>query len=300
MCIRDRDIVIFRPENVAGSYAVYHDMKMSFHKSQERAEKYKVGKAFHIYRPKIIDSEGKWVWEGLNIDIEKGEIIITIPQDFLDNAVYPISSRGVEFGEKGEGDTEWMLAQIMPTAKKVWRAGLVATPESAGTLDNIKYYANTYPDDESIDTMAFVNEENSVESGSHGQIAVAEDKNKSYSTTPTWYTINFASEEISIVAYILNFIGDPLDFVGGSETLKFRYDSNSTPYYYEYKDGDTVYSDQQEDPWTDSGESGRLFSIYCTYTSSAVPSVPQRTLFQGSGKITTFGDRSPSLKIYNA
>ena len=44
-----------RPENVLYSYAVYHSSKSN--------NKYKTGKAFHIFRPNIIDAEGKQVKE---------------------------------------------------------------------------------------------------------------------------------------------------------------------------------------------------------------------------------------------
>jgi hypothetical protein len=84
-----------RPENVVGSYAVYHATKTGKYRNKEEAEKYKSGKAFHIYRPKAIDAIGKWVWCDLNITInpdgKTGVMTRTIPQDFLDQAVYPIT-----------------------------------------------------------------------------------------------------------------------------------------------------------------------------------------------------------------
>src|SRR3972149_5971524 len=49
-----------RPENVVGSYAVYHDSK--------RDNQYKTGKAFHIYRPKLTDADSKTAWATLNVD----------------------------------------------------------------------------------------------------------------------------------------------------------------------------------------------------------------------------------------
>ncbi len=76
-----------RPENVVGSYAIYtSEQKINWTGGKE----YKVGKLGHIYRPKILDSAGHWVWGELNIDIENKKLTVTIPQDFLDKAVYPI------------------------------------------------------------------------------------------------------------------------------------------------------------------------------------------------------------------
>jgi hypothetical protein len=80
-----------RPENVVGSYAVYHATRTNMHRSQADAEKYRAGKAFHIYRPKAVDSAGNMTWCDLNIDEAKGLLTVTVPQEFLDNAVYPVS-----------------------------------------------------------------------------------------------------------------------------------------------------------------------------------------------------------------
>ena len=82
----------YRPENVIGSYVVYHSTKMDYILGETN---YKTGKAFHIYRPFVTDSEDNKIWCDLNIDDSDsndttGLLTITIPQDFLDNAVYPI------------------------------------------------------------------------------------------------------------------------------------------------------------------------------------------------------------------
>ena len=51
-------------------------------------EIYRPKLGFHIYRPKIIDADNNWVWG--NLSIEDGVMDLTIPQSFLDSAVYPI------------------------------------------------------------------------------------------------------------------------------------------------------------------------------------------------------------------
>jgi hypothetical protein len=85
------DAGALRPDNVVGSYAVYHEIQDKFFKTEGEAEKYKTGKAFHIYRPKVTDANGNSVWANLDIDEAKGLLIVTIPEDFLDKAVYPVS-----------------------------------------------------------------------------------------------------------------------------------------------------------------------------------------------------------------
>lgn len=84
------DIDSIRPDNVIGSYAAYHATKTNLHTNKEDAEKYKCGKAFHIYRPKVIDTNENWIWADLNIDMVNNKMTITILQSFLDNAIYPI------------------------------------------------------------------------------------------------------------------------------------------------------------------------------------------------------------------
>ena len=87
---------VVRPDEVVGSYAVYHDSK--------KDGKYGTGKAFHIYRPKIIDNNGDWIWGGMEIVVAphsaegigqsveegRGEIIIAVDKDWLENAAYPV------------------------------------------------------------------------------------------------------------------------------------------------------------------------------------------------------------------
>ena len=84
----DGNVVSERPENVVGSYAVYHQTKGGMNDSA--GKEYKTGKAFHIYRPHIIDASGAETWGILHI--ENGIYSVEILQDFLDKAVYPIKS----------------------------------------------------------------------------------------------------------------------------------------------------------------------------------------------------------------
>ena len=71
-----------RPDNVVGSYAVYHVSK--------RDNEYETGKAFHIYRPWAQDAKGVRVWCDFLIDTQAGTATLTVPQAFLDSAVYPV------------------------------------------------------------------------------------------------------------------------------------------------------------------------------------------------------------------
>lgn len=74
-----------RPENVVGSYAVYHKTKRNHVQGETN---FQTGKLYHIYRPLVYDAEGNEVWGELHY--EAGRLSVTVPQEFLDSAMYPV------------------------------------------------------------------------------------------------------------------------------------------------------------------------------------------------------------------
>lgn len=72
--------IIHRPENIVNSYAVYHSYKVH--------NQYMTGKAFHIYRIEVFDSNGHSTFGELNIS--DGIMNISINESFLKRANYPI------------------------------------------------------------------------------------------------------------------------------------------------------------------------------------------------------------------
>ena len=137
---KEKDEGAERPENVVGSYAVYHDTKGGLNDSG--GKEYKVGKAFHIYRPHIIDAEGNETWGILKI--ENGIYSVEIPQDFLDAAVYPIKSNDT-FGYTTEGETK-----DSPSGNYV--NATLASPDNNGSVDSVTAYVGwgVYPSDDKI------------------------------------------------------------------------------------------------------------------------------------------------------
>jgi len=88
---KDGKVITHRPENVVGSYAVYYKGGKSGDYTALGGKNYRAGKAFHIYRPQIIDAQGNKVWATMNVDTANNKLTVTIPQDFLDSAVYPVT-----------------------------------------------------------------------------------------------------------------------------------------------------------------------------------------------------------------
>jgi hypothetical protein len=121
-----------RPDNVVGSYAVYCN-KTGHYKdaSGKTTVNYRTGKLLHIYRPLCIDAKGNKEWAELLI--EKGTLTITIPQKYLDNAVYPVTLDPT-FGYTSVG------ASGGSSGNSVWWALDANSPSGGGTLTSISVY----------------------------------------------------------------------------------------------------------------------------------------------------------------
>lgn len=122
---------LVRPENVIGSYAVYH--KTNKHNAVG-GKKYRTGKAFHIYRPEAIDANGLRSW--CTLTITEGELTVTVPQNFLDTAAYPVVVDPT-FGYTSAGASTSIITNII--------AGSIFTG-AAGTVTSIDAYTQNGPD----------------------------------------------------------------------------------------------------------------------------------------------------------
>lgn len=86
-CFRkDGSTVAHRPDNVVGSYAVYSKVNKDH---VAGGVNFANGKLFHLYRPQAKDAKGTTVWGSLNY--ANGQLDMMFPQDYLDNAVYPVT-----------------------------------------------------------------------------------------------------------------------------------------------------------------------------------------------------------------
>jgi hypothetical protein len=122
------DQKIKRPDNVIGSYAVYHKTKKNHSKG---GINYATGKAFHIYRPKAIDADGNEVWAEL--DYKDGVLSVTVPQTFLNTAIYPVVVDPT-FGYTTIGAT-------LSFGYEDVRGSSFAAPDN-GTVDSVTLYGN--------------------------------------------------------------------------------------------------------------------------------------------------------------
>lgn len=239
-----------RAENVVGSYAVYHK---SFKNHLTGQTNFATGKAYHIYRPKVFDANGAEVWATLNYT--PGTLSITVPQDFLDKAVYPVRI-----------DPTFGYTTLGASANTTWasgffaiRQGSAATPAGSCNLDKITVglqgaSAGTF------DVTAFVNKEQDISSSQHSQVSKIERTALSVSGTAAFYDFTAASESITAINYIVNAVGGN----GGGTDLSIMYDSGSS--HNTYQDFTTSYTGvRDESPWNQIVTAATtLHSIYAT------------------------------------
>jgi len=238
----------FRPPEVVGSYAVYHATRTNTHRSKEDAEKYKTGKAFHIYRPKAIDSVGNETWCDLKVDEAKGVLTITIPQDFLDKAVYPVTIDPT-FGYETVG------ASYSDANNKIM--GSVFTISESGAAESITAYIS----ETGTRTYRF----GIYKHDDSSFIGETESTTPSATTSAKWHTLNFYDPKPSLTANTEYVLVVKVHKYGGR--------------YFYYDSGETNQGHYQSISWT-NGEpdwpnpasfthNNNKYSIYCTYTAEA-------------------------------
>lgn len=242
---KEKDDGAERPDNVIGSYAVYHKTKKDYSKGKLN---YKTGKAYHIYRPKAIDADNNEVWGEL--DYKNGVLSVTVPQTFLDTAVYPVKVDPT-FGYTTAGGSNSSNLNLI--------TGSEFTIPEAGTADSLSWYGRIY---------------HIVSSGTKAKMAIYKHSDLSFieataerSNDPLlgygWKTWDLLSNPslISSTDYVL------VVWHGGvSVSFQVQYDSGST---------DQGHRDSQTyNGWPDPlvpTHNNNKYSIYCTYTAAPLP-----------------------------
>lgn len=238
-----------RPDNVVGSYAIYHATRTNMHRSQADADKYKCGKAFHIYRPKVTDAEGNWVWAELSLDEKAGTLTTAIPQEFLNNAVYPVSI-DPNFGCEAEGSSN------SGAQKNSMRGDLHTTPADISTAVSISVYIKKYTAYTTYFKGIIVlhSNLNILTNGIGPSVTVDSD-------TYSWKTSTFAIAPTPAASteHVLMVV------VGPSHDAKIAYDAGAADQFH-YDNSNSF--DIPLHP-TDAQHHTYLYSIYCTYEAAA-------------------------------
>jgi hypothetical protein len=236
----------FRPENVIGSYAVYHTDKGIINNAD--GKEYKTGKAFHIFRPEAVDYTGEKTGCELYINAEDGILTVTIPQDFLDKANYPIVVDPT-FGYTSQGASTYQITEFGGGGTIAMRG--VSVDGDVSQL--AAYLSEDYVFGDSTYKLRL-----SAQSGSWpGTTYVVDSGTQTVSGTSFTLKTHAASYTMSSGNWWVQVRAEAMG--SGSAGTDVAYDSGS---------GDAADQLDELGPW--SGSTNR-FSVYATYTSSTPP-----------------------------
>lgn len=241
------DVLIYRPENVVGSYAVYHESKNGDYTALG-GKNYMAGKAFHIYRPMLVDNTGAIAYANLSIIVDgKGTGYITYDYTgiggWLNKAKYPVNHViGETFGyiTKGVSTANWYNDYI---------TGCLFTLSEAGTGVSINWYIQEFAGQAPIKFALYDSSGNFVTNGDTAEWTIT-------TSYDDWKALNFnTGPSLSAQNYYICFWCDTYHFYG-------KYDSGAA--------GQTQYDAQTYGSWpaTVSWDGGLAYkcSAYCTYT----------------------------------
>ena len=265
------NIVGSRPENIVGSYAVYSsERKINYVGGKE----YKCGKIGHIYRPQIEDANGVKVWGELSVDTKKGTLSVTIPQEFLDNAVYPVRhAAGLTLGYTTTPGTAFRTL----SAGNEGRASVRYNSPDNGTVSSISVYCNYITSSVNVKHFLLLQTGSSIAIPPNGVTPGAAPP-----SAAGWSTINYTSRPSleSGVDYRIGTVRNT-----GLNNVQLYADSTSF--------GHTClaawtagYATPVAPSYPPSGDLDREYGMYITYTASAAgfpfPHSPVDTDFTSS------------------
>ena len=188
-------VMAHSPEWNVNSYVAYHETK--------RNNEYNTGKAFHIPREELIDVFGNRA-RIENLNYENGQLLITLPQDFLDSASYPIRhATGLIFGYSAAGVPIVGGSLFTTSSNFIHASGDTYNPSYDTYIDSMSVYL----DKSGFNPIA-------VRLCLYDDTVFVEDTDQisSTSATPQWYTENMSDVTIAYTAtdyYLAIFTDNP-------------------------------------------------------------------------------------------
>jgi len=237
-----------RPERVVGSYAAYHKTRAGDW-SQLGGRNYRAGKAFHLYRPRVVDASGDMIWADLHIDEQAGILTTTIDKQWLKKAVYPVSTGTTNFGYETKGSSNQSTNKAY-----IWNCCFASG--GSGTIDSITvYYYEFYVNDDTPAKLAIYKESDRslIDTTEELNIPDGHDALQAFSAT--------SGSSIEDTNYLLcSWCNPPANY------LKIYYDTGTTD------QAESV--DKDYGSWASTLEDAtthydRKFTIFCTYTAGA-------------------------------
>ena len=255
---------IYMPPEAEGSYAVYHKTYKNY--DSKSGINYKTGKFGHIYRPKLIDAKGNWIWAEMKINTnKKGELIdnklvIIMDISWLDKAEYPIIVDPT-FGETGIGVTSRSYEGLA--------LGMPFTLSEAGSVSKLTAYVK----DSNGDFTSVA----AIYDSSHDLVAITSEVDLPLNSA-AWTDFTFSSAvSLSAGSYFLTHHGYP---TGGGACRRYEDGGGSI---YQVDDRTTYgFTTTWPDPICTCGSTcgGKcvyaLASVYATYTASGGATAPRQ------------------------
>lgn len=263
-----------RPDNVVGSYAVYHKTGKNNHKYRNGIEKnYGTGKFCHIYRPQAIDADNNKVWCDLHIDTRV--MTITVPQDFLDTAAYPVVIDPT-FGNTNIGSSTYYFNSAVNDNPVLLWSNRSSNP-NARTLESIDVYTWTYNNPSwptsnerfKLGVYTAIGESGDpIQDREIYKVAATNPHEYDSYNNPKWYTFSLSGTMAADVKHQIVFQYEQ-DLISVNAHGRFAYDAG---------EGDTNYFAYgiNINNWPDEMTCGSsfgnyFFSIYVTYTEVLPP-----------------------------
>jgi len=239
-----------RPDKVVNSYAVYGNKANHIlnHDGTTKAN-YKSGKLGHIYRPVVKDADGKEVWAEIFIDKDNNLLRLTIPQDFLDNAAYPVLD-DVDIGFDQEAGTTYLSTTAMRGAWKDKDGAYYSTGADSDKFVSMSVWTVTgsLPFDGGVYDHDVANEPDILVDHNAGGTSVA----------GGWATASLGSDVSAdpstdyTIAFAFN------------AAIKPKYDLDVEAGYPSHNTNTTL-----SNPFAENANTGAIFSCYFTYSVSA-------------------------------
>lgn len=252
-----------RPDNVVGSYAVYHKtMKGNY----VGGKNYRAGKAFHIYRPHVTDAEGKREW--CDMDITGSMMRITVP----DGLTYPViidPTFGVDPASPGGSwDNSW---------RDYLQGSVFTSPADILTAQSISFYMREVAESYSGAAAAYdvkglivlKSNKNIITNGIGGPVTVPA------AETGAWFTSVFGtdpslSNSTEYILCKLNNGDDGSGFPPWSPAPEIAYDVGAVDQ--DFYDNSNSYTSPTHPTDAVFGMHDYEYSFYVTYTP--LPSAP--------------------------
>lgn len=241
-----------RPEEIVGSYAVYHK---TLKNHRMGAENYETGKVVHIPYPyiwSVNDESTKHRAE--DFDITDGRMCVTVAQSDLDGMEYPIRLDPT-FGYTSAG------ASQVSNSGWQFNRNTYSAPEN-GDIQSLSAYLDCYYSSSFNGKWS-----GGVYNSSGGVLKGGADVSIPYGDSASWYTSNLTSS-LAITS------STNYRLVEWGQSLKTKYDVVSdTASYSAYSTSYNTFPSTEP-----SGTTGtRSYSIYATYTASGGGSTPPTT-----------------------